>query len=393
MSNFAERKTPALGLGKRLARLAVAVMAATTFAGAASAKDLRYSFGFPTSFATYPSIERYAEQVSKATGNKMKVFANNLLTPAETMAGIRDGLADVAWDAMPYNPVDFSEGSLIADLSMMITAGSVPKVPGAAMTGAVLEYVFLNCPECLAQFKAKNSVFTAGTGTTPYYLICTKKITSLADIKGKRIRVAAGNFERWTGAVGASGISMPGNETYDALSQGVLDCSSNDLSQLVGQRFIDIAKFAIVGVPGGVYGGSAIAQWNRDVWKSMNKDQRAAVLKISARFAADSVVMFNDATSKSIETAKSKGVAIIEAGDDLKAATAAFVNGDKATIEKQFTEKYGLKNVAAKVAKSSELIEKWKKLTMDTPSDIDVLEKIFWDNIYSKIDAATYGMD
>jgi TRAP-type transport system periplasmic protein len=379
-----------------LMRTAAAAAAATAiFAGGAEAqtRDLRYSFGFPTSFATYPSIERYAAQITKETGLRIRVFAANLLTPAETMAGLRDGLADIGWDAMPYNPVDFSEGSLIAELSMLITAGDVPKVPGAAMTGAVLEYVLLNCPDCLAQFKARNVVFTAGTGTTPYYLICNKKLTTLADMKGRRIRVAAGNFERWTGAVGASGISMPGNETYDALSQGVLDCSSNDLSQLIGQRLVDVGKFVTVGVPGGVYGGSSTANWNRNAWKALTPAQRAAILKIGARFSADSVVAFNDATQKSIDTAKTRGAQIFEASDELKAATAAFVAGDKATIEKQFTEKYGLKNVAAKIAKSSELIEKWKKLTANTPSDIDALEKLYWEQVYSKLDPATYGLD
>ena len=381
------------GRARRVSGIAAIAVAASAIAGAAAAKDLRYAFGFPTTFATYPSIERYAEQIEKDTGISMKVFATSLLSPTEMMAGLRDGIADVGWDAMPYNPVQFSEGALIAELSMMITAGDVPKVPGAAMAGAVLEYVMLNCPECQAQFKAQNIAFLAGTGTTPYYLICTKPLTTLDDIKGKRIRTAAGNFERWAAAVGASGVPMPGNETYDALSTGVLDCTSNDLSQLVGQRLMDVAKYAVTGVPGGVYGGSSTADWNLDVWKGLTTEQRAAILKDSARFAADSVKLFYDATDKSIATAQAGGVTVVAAADDLKAATAAFVEGDKANIEKQYTEKYGLQNVHEKIAKASALIEKWKKLTMDTPADVDTLQKLYWDEIYSKLDPATYGMN
>jgi TRAP-type C4-dicarboxylate transport system substrate-binding protein len=379
------------GLSRAGAIAAGVVMLAS--AGAATAKDIRYAFGFPTSFATYPSIVRYAEQIKKDAGLDVKIFAESLLKPSEMMAGLRDGLADVGWDAMPYNPTEFSEGALIAELSMLITAGETPDVPGAAMTGAVLEYVMLNCPDCLAQFKKQNVVFLSGTGTTPYYLICNKPVLTLADVKGKRIRTAAGNFERWASSVGATAVPMPGNETYDALGQGVLDCTSNDLSQLIGQRLVDVGKKVTVGVPGGVYGGSAIADWNRNTWKSLTPQQRAAVFKASARFSADTVKAFFDATDKSVADAKKRGADVRDAAPDLKAATAAFVEADKAVIIKQYTEKNKLNNVAAKVATASRLIEKWKKLTMRTPADVDVLEKLYWTEVYSKINLATYGLD
>lgn len=385
-------KNPKLG-ARRSAGIVATAAAAAMIAGAAGAQELRFAFGFNNAFPTWPSIERFAAQIKSDVGIDMKPFAGSLLTPPEMMAGLRDGIAEVGWDAMPYNPVQFSEGSLIAELSMMITAGDVPEVPGAAMTGAVLEYVMLNCPDCDAQFKEQNVVFTSGNGTTPYYLICMKKLTTLEDMKGARIRVAAGNFERWTSAVGASGIFMPGNETYDALTTGVLDCSSNDLSQLKGQRFLDIADSVTLGVPGGVYGGTASANWNRDTWQGLTTEQRAGILKVTARYTADQVVAFHDATQISIDAAKAAGVEFHEASDELKAATAAFVEGDKASIEKQYTEKYGTQNAAAKIALASQLIEKWKTLMMDTPSDIDTLEKIYWDEIYSKIDPATYGMN
>ncbi len=116
------------------------------------------------------------------------------------------------------------------------------------------------------------------------------------------------------------------------------------------------------------------------------------MLKASARFSADSTKVFFDATDKSIEQAKKQGADLHEAAADLKAATATFVEGDKATIVKQYTEKYNLKNVAEKVATASRLIEKWKKLAMHTPSDIDAMQKLYWDEVYSKL-PANYGLD
>ena len=30
---------------------------------------------------------------------------------------------------------------------------------------------------------------------------------------------------------------------------------------------------------------------------------------------------------------------------------------------------------------------------MDVPADVDAIEALYWEHIYSKIDVATYGMD
>jgi TRAP-type C4-dicarboxylate transport system substrate-binding protein len=316
-----------------------------------------------------------------------------LLKPNEIMGGVRSGIADIGWDSMPYNPTEYSEGSLAADLTMMITTGDVPVVPGAAMTGAMLEYMLLNCAECLDQIKKQNAVFLASTGTTPYYLICNKPVITLADMKGKRIRTAAGNFQRWSGAMGGVGVPMPGNEIYDALGQGVLDCTTNDLSQLIGLRFVDVAKDVTLGAPGGVYGGSTIANWNRTTWKTLNVQQRTAVLRASARFSADTVKLYHDATETAIVQARTRGARFHQASKDLLDATAKFVEGDKATMIKLYTERFKLNNVPEKVAKVSQLVEKWRRLTLTMPANVDAMSKLYWDEVYSKINPATYGMD
>lgn len=392
MSSFTKSRP----IARRLTRLlGIAATSAVLFSApvAVQAKELKYAFGFPTSFATWPALGRYADQLKKDAGIDVKVFADSLLKPNEIMSGVRSGIADIGWDSMPYNPTEYSEGSLAADLTMQITSGKVPLLPGAAMTGAMTEYMMLNCPECLDQIKSQNAVYVASTGTTPYYLICNKPIITLADMKGKRIRTAAGNFQRWASAVGGVGVPMPGNEIYDALGQGVLDCTSNDLSQLIGLRFVDVGKDVTTGVPGGIYGGSTIANWNKDTWKGLTVQQRTAVLKASARLAADSVILYHDATEKAIVQAKARGARFHAASKDLTDATAKFIEGDKATMVALYTEKYRLKNVNEKVATVSKLIEKWRTLTMTTPANVDAISKLYWDQIYSKINPATYGVN
>jgi hypothetical protein len=74
------------------------------------------------------------------------------------------------------------------------------------------------------------------------------------------------------------------------------------------------------------------------------------------------------------------------------AASDAFVKEDVKVIAKQFADDYGVQNTEAKIAKFAELVEKWKGLTADIADDPEALAKVLWDEIYSKIDPATYGM-
>lgn len=362
-------------------------------AASSQEKELRYAFGIAPTFATYPAIERYAEMLSEDPGLSVEVYAMSLLTVQETMAGLRDGIADIGWETAPYHPADFAETNLITNLTMLMTTGDVPELPGTAMAGAVLEYVLLNCPDCLEEIKAQNAVFTASTATPPYYLLCNTPVATVEQLQGKRIRSGAPNFSRWAEKFGATGVSLPGNEIYDALGQGIVDCTTNDVGQLLGLRFIDVTSSVTLGVPGGVYGGTLAANFNRDVWKELTEEQRLLALRAAARFTADSVLMYHQSAEEARASAEAEGIEFLEPSEELVAATAQFVQDDLETIATQFKESYGVEGVDAKIELASELIEKWKGLVEGTGTDLDAIARLYWDEVYSKLDVATYGMD
>lgn len=387
MKNIAKRARHTLTTG-----LAIGALCLGT-AASAQEKELRYAFGISPTFATYPAIERYAEMLSEDPSLSVEVYAMSLLTVQETMAGLRDGIADIGWETAPYHPAEFAETNLITNLTMLATTGDVPELPGTAMAGAVLEYVLLNCPDCQAEIKAQNAVFTAATATPPYYLLCNKPVASIEQLQGKRIRSGAPNFSRWAEKFGATGVSLPGNEIYDALGQGIVDCTTNDVGQLLGLRFIDVTSSVTLGVPGGVYGGTLAANFNRDVWQDLSDAQRDLALRAAARFTADSVLMYHQSAEEARATAEGEGIEFLQPSEDLVAATAQFVQDDLETIATQFKETYGVEDVDAKIELARGLIEKWKGLVAGTGTDLDVITQLYWDEIYSKVDPSTYGMD
>jgi TRAP-type C4-dicarboxylate transport system substrate-binding protein len=360
---------------------------------AAQAKELKIAVGFPPGGPSVNSLQEYADYIEANSDLKTKVYALELLNLKEIPPGLRDGIADVGFVLTAYYPAEFSESNLVANLSMLATTGERVKSPGAVMAGVVSEYVMLECPQCRDQFRAQNQV-PLGTGVSPeYQLLCTTPIKSVDDLKGKQLRSGAANFGRWAEHFGATKVSIPGNDVYEALSQGVIDCAMMSATELSNLQLMDVTDHITLGVPGGVFAGGSTQNVNLDTWRGLTDAQRETVIEASALSSAAITYAYYSSAIENIEAAKEKGIDVMTAPEPLLEASADFVKQDVDVIAKQFREDYGLENVEEKIATITALVDKWKGLTKDIADDREALRQLYWDEIYSKVDPATYMMD
>lgn len=370
------------------------VAAAALLAGAAAGQDkeLKLSSGFPPVAVPPIAYGTVAEWLAANSGFKAEVFSMTLLSLQETAAGIRDGITDVGYVLTPYSPAEFSETNLAADMSMLVTTGT--KVPNMAMSAALVEYVMLNCPECQEEYAAQNQVFLAGGASTAYSLVCKEPIDSVDDVQGKTIRVGAPVFGRWVEKFGGTKASIPGSEMFEALSQGVVQCTMVGTPDVVNFQLTDIVESVMIGAPGGVYAGTASMNVNLDLWRGLTDDERKALIQAGALMTAEVNAGYNRQAEDAEKLLREKGVELTEATPEFVQATEAFVNEDLKTIEEQFTSLYGVENVSKKMETIAALVDKWKgKLEGVSPTDGEAYRKLLWDEVYSKIDPATYGMN
>ena len=375
-----------------IAATVLSMVAGTAMVTDASAKTLKSAVGLATSSAQFYAHQRFADYVKEHSDLKIKVFSMSLLNLKETPPGVRDGIADMGFVLPPYYPAEYAENNLPANLSMLSTTGRQVESPGAAMAGATSEYTYFHCPECLAEYKKQNQIYL-GTGASPTYInLCTTPLRSLEDLKGKKYRSGAANFGRWAEHFGGIKVSIPGNDIYEAMDQGVIDCAMLSATELTNLSLFDLTKFVVRRIPGGVFSGVATINVNRDSWQDLTTAERKVFLQGAARINADLTWKYYSDAKKNIDASPAKGIEVIEPGPEIMKASGEFVKGDVKIIAAQFTKDYGLKNVDPKIAKIPELIEKWKGLTADIADDPEALTKLYWDEIFSKIDPATFGM-
>lgn len=373
----------------RLLLGASAMLLAASWVSQVHAKPLNAAVGVGPKNSITLTMQSFADYIADNSDLEIKVFSLSLLNLKETPPGIRDGIADLGFVITPYYPAEFAETNLAANLGMLSTAGVQVDSPGAAIAGAMSEYVF-NCPECQAEFRKQNQVYLgSGIGST-YVMLCAEPVQTMEDLKGKKFRSGSANFSRWAEHFGGIGVSLPGNDQYEGLSQGIIDCTMASATELTNYSLFEVTTAITLAIPGGNFAGVATNNFNIDVWQGLSDAEREVVLKASARSAAELTWRYYTDSQRDIDAAPSKGLQVLQPTAEVKAASDAFVQADLKFIEEQFATDYGLTDTAAKIAEFSRLVDKWKILTADIGDDQEALTQVYWDEVFSKVDPATY---
>ncbi len=382
-----------LGRGLRRMALATVSAAAVVFAASgASAKELSYAVGYAPGTLVGNAVDVYAERVAEASGGALtvKVYNLSLLSLMETVPGLRDGLADIGYALVPAYAAEFPYANLATELNMAVNLGDPNGREHIAYAGAVSDFIFNDCPKCVDQFSAQNQVYM-GAGTSSLYVnMCNKPVSTLDEMKGKRIRTGSASFVRFVENFGGVAVQIAANEVFEGLSQGIIDCAMLAGPELKNLNLTEVVSDITSNMPGGVY-AAGIANMNRDTWMGLTAEERTWVLRGTAAAAASMSWAYRDAQTKTLDDAKAAGTAIHEAPADFIEGVQEFVRGDQGTIISLYKTQYGVPEAEELAATFFERLDKWNGLVASVES-VGELEDLFWNELYSKVDVANYGM-
>lgn len=382
-------------LGK-LSKYALALASASVLSFSAQADELRFALGFPAG-VPLDAAKAYSKAVSDLTNGDLtvRVYELSLLNHSEMSAGIGDGIADIGYLLTAYSPSDYPYSNMAADLSMKLALDdSIAGKEGLAYSGAMLEQILLNCPECLKEFKDNNQVYTSVVSTPAYGLFCNMPITKAEDLAGKRIRTSGAPWARWVRSFKASPVVLPIGEVYEGLSQGVIDCTLMSAPELTNFNLKEVVKNINMDAPGGLYAAGGSSTLNRDRWNSFDDKTKEAMLKAGSVMSSYVTYLYQQQADKDLAEAKTRGINIVNADPAMLDSSREFIRGDLSYIPQFYVEQYKVDPNRAKelTDNMSNLIDKWKTLVVnvDNPDD---LAQLYWDQVYSKLDPKTYAAD
>ncbi|MCZ8036170.1 MAG: C4-dicarboxylate TRAP transporter substrate-binding protein [Novosphingobium sp.] len=375
---------------KRRLIAGIAAAAVALGSGAVAAREFNASIWFPdthplTKFG-YLAWAKTLEQQSNGQ-LKAKVFTGTaLLPPGAHLSGLRDGVAHATYHAGTYTPSDLPEDNVISMLALGVS-------DTMAVTFAVTDF-YMTDPDMAARFKQLGIVFAGGYATPPYNLMCTKKVATLADFKGLKVRMPGVVHSDWGKTVGIVPVNVPSSEMFTGLEKGQIDCAANAANDMKSRSLWDVAKHTST-ISLGLYWAGWQWGFNGKFWRELKPEERRVLLDSIADTIPVMMLGYMKESEDALKEAPGKGVTVHPETDEMRKSVKDFSDNAarKAAIELGQT-KLKVKDPEALLKRFEASLAKWDGLLKNVDrNDPKALAKVLKDNLYSKIDDKTYGIN
>ena len=219
---------------------------------------------------------RLIEMMEKATDGRVTAEIKYKLAPPPAQFDlVQDGAADMTWIFHGYNPGRFVATKLI----------ELPGYTGNAEAASIAYWrthdKFLKGADEHKGVKLI-ALHTHGVGV----LHSDKKVTTLADISGMKLRLGGGVSGDVGAALGATGIRVPAPKVYETLASKAADGVMMPMEGRKGFKLTEVAA-NVYQVPGGFYRGSFALIMNNDRFDGLPEEDRKALEGVFGEAASE----------------------------------------------------------------------------------------------------------
>jgi len=346
---------------RQAAPVGAALLAAALAAAPALADGVVYTSHSPQTFRDNSyTLPRYSERVAPKSGHSLEISGGSVLASAGAAAeAISKGAVDAGVLVYNYMPSFIPTIALVGDMP-----GTVPQVSA----GATTEMYLLTCESCIKEGIDRNLRVVINTSTEPYRFICAGDgVTTLADVKGKKIR-STGSMARIAQRLGGVPVNVSFAEVYEAMQRGQADCTLLGASNLKALQLWDVAKSVTADFAVGTIHSYGLLVINEELWESWTPEARRAWLDEAPEATVDSLRTALDETDQALASAKDKGVAVVSAGPDLRAALVEALEQQSADAVAAAKER-GVADADAIAALWAKTYAKWQAIYEEIGAD------------------------
>src|SRR5690606_12850399 len=324
-------------------------------------------FGGMTSGPGNPGVDAYVEwgkKVTEMSGGKIEFdfdFAGAKVSLDKMADALGQGRIDMGLYIQSYQPDKWPVANLVTAMSMYVSpaplTGRLATFGGEAEFGLTWEPVTKEAEA--AGIHPLYPIYPAGDTR----LMCAGDgaVSSLADLKGKQIRVVDKTQAALATELGATPVSLTFPELFTGLQRGVVDCAINSLSSYASGGFDAVLSSWISGTkPGGDFidtpQGWGISQklWNRLPLAAQQLiwDSQADMVEGQLRGQFTSLM-------DGVEALRAAKGRTYDFDDEVTSKIAAFNEKNAANVAKQIEDAGLATDGAAVVKQYKDLVEKW----------------------------------
>ena len=254
----------------------------------------------------------FSEDVAKLTDGRVnfKVYPGGALGgPKDTLDNIVTGIMDAGWGLHGYNAGKFPVHSV---LQLPFLADGT----GAELS-VVAQKLYDEFPEIQEEYKDVKLLWVHAAD--PYAIITKgKAVRSFDDVKGLKLRTPSVEAGEMIKSWGATPVSLPAPEIYDALQKGVIDGGVLPVAAIKDFNLTDIVDYVTLG---NFNTSIFYVLMNKNSWNKISPDDQKLIDKelVGLPMAEKAGKAFDQQKDKAEKEAKAAGVEFIELpGDELQ---------------------------------------------------------------------------
>lgn len=208
------------------------------------ANALEFSMGHmnsPEHVQDSMAMRPFSEEVAELTEGRInfQLYAGGALGgPAETFDNIVTGIMDSGWGLQGYNAGKWNIHSVLQLPFLAEGTGGELSV--------VAQELYNQFPEIQEEYDEVKLLWVHAAD--PYAIVTKgKAVHSLEDVRGLRLRTPSIEGGKMIESWGATPVSMPAPEIYDAMQKGVIDGGVLPVAALADFNLFDVVDYVTVG--------------------------------------------------------------------------------------------------------------------------------------------------
>jgi TRAP-type C4-dicarboxylate transport system substrate-binding protein len=360
---------------------------AIAFAAQANAESLRLAPGTPPAHPGHtPLFTSFQDQLAEKTGSRMTgtILGTEVVNLGNMRNGVTSGLADAGMFLPAYFPSDLPNINLVGDLSFQGTNSQ-------AMAAAMTDYI-VNCADCQEDLKGLGIVYTSSHSSDLYQLLTTEAVSDIDDMQGLRLRAGNPQYARWASSLGASPSNTSVGETFEAISQGILDGTIASSADLISFRLDDVITH-ITTIRLGTYHSTISHAFGRNTWASLSEADRKMLAESSSLSSALATQRWaHEMPAEAEALARNEGIEFVEPSQALLDATARFKEEDMAQVIADAESRFGIENVEAKLEQFTSAVDKWTAIATELDDDPEAIAARVNEEVWANVDFSSYGV-
>lgn len=252
-------------------RVLIAGLVGICFAGTAFADELKLAHFSSTKYHLHNEMFLpLAEKIAAATGGEttIRVYPAGELGagPVKQYDRVLDGVADIVYALPGYTASQFKKTLLV-------------ELPGVVPGNKDITKKMWDSIDVVSDEFRRTKLLGLWSAEPAKLLMAEKKIEKLSDLAGLKIRVPSKNTGRVIEAWGATAVSMPITQVYQALDTGVVDGVLVDTSVLSSFKLGEVVKYVTTGMDGS--NSLFMLVMNRDSWDGLDDGTQAKLASMT----------------------------------------------------------------------------------------------------------------